>query len=119
MAPLRRERSAPEPEPPDPVCTRCSKPVRPGTASQYAGRPVHMRCLAEQTRLEAINTRDEARRTREALQRSITPQGPPRDRQRQCPVCGQSLSNLGSVLFQDDQLVHALCWRADPPRSDA
>jgi CheY-like chemotaxis protein len=29
----------PEPEPPDPTCTRCSKPVRPGTASQYAGGP--------------------------------------------------------------------------------
>jgi hypothetical protein len=27
--------------------------------------------------------------------------------------------NAVSVLFQGDQLVHALCWRADPPQFDA
>ena len=50
---LRRE---PDP-PPDPTCVRCSKPVRPGTAAQYAGRAVHMRCLARDTALSVEEER--------------------------------------------------------------
>ncbi len=29
-----------------------------------------------------------------------------------CPVCSKPLGSGASLLFQNDQLVHALCWRA-------
>jgi hypothetical protein len=32
-------------------------------------------------------------------------------RQPVCPACGQSLKR-GTLLFQGDDLVHAICWRA-------
>jgi hypothetical protein len=81
-----------------------------------------MRCLAAQTQLEAIETRHEARRIRERVRPvGIPGPGAPvvETRQSLCPLCGLSLLNAVSVLFQGDQLVHALCWRADPPQFDA
>jgi hypothetical protein len=71
-----------------------------------------MRCLAMQTRLEAVDLREESRRTRE--RRRAPGESDSQDRtvrQLFCPTCGRSLLNAGSVLFQGDQLVHALCWR--------
>jgi hypothetical protein len=32
-----------------------------------------------------------------------------------CPACERPLAAGGSVLFQGDQLVHAICWRDGPP----
>jgi hypothetical protein len=32
-----------------------------------------------------------------------------------CPVCERPLAAGGSVLFQGDQLVHAICWQDGPP----
>ena len=45
---------------PDPVCFRCSKPITPGTAAQIGGHPVHMRCLAQDTRRDSIEQQDRA-----------------------------------------------------------
>jgi hypothetical protein len=71
-----------------------------------------MRCLAMQTRLEAVELREASRRTREQRRASEASDSQSRTvRQLVCPACGRSLLNAGSVLFQGDALVHALCWR--------
>jgi hypothetical protein len=114
MAPLSREL------PRDPACIRCSKPVTRGTAAQYAGRPVHMRCLARATQLDAIEQEDRAGKERqraEALvERASELVAKAREVQRSCPVCERPLKDGGSLLFQGDVLVHTICWRE--PRSE-
>ena len=46
---------------PDPVCALCSKPIRPGTDTSRAGETVvHVRCLAQETGLRALDLRDQA-----------------------------------------------------------
>jgi hypothetical protein len=95
-----------------PTCPRCGKPIRPGTGTTLpSGAPVHVPCLASET--ETIERPDEStapaqdeagRRVRFS---AATRQG--------CPVCHHPLSAGGSVLFQGDRLVHALCWRPEPP----
>ena len=116
MASLRRD-------PPDPTCIRCSKPITPGTAAQYAGRPVHMRCLARATALEAIEKEDRAsrelQRARALVERASKLVERAREVQRTCPVCERPLKDGGSLLFQGDVLVHAICWRAEPDPAEA
>jgi hypothetical protein len=56
---------------PDPICLRCSKPVTPGTGAQLYGRPVHMRCLARDTQLDAIEQQDRASRETESAAAAI------------------------------------------------
>jgi formylmethanofuran dehydrogenase subunit E len=108
---------------PEPVCYRCSKPVMPGTASQLDGRPVHMRCLAQETRLASIEQQDVARRLVECAQAAVRLAEElvrtRRLRGTHCPACGERLASPRGVLFQGDQLVHAGCWRADPKPFDA
>jgi hypothetical protein len=105
-------------EPPDPACTRCSKPVMRGTAAQYAGRPVHMRCLAQATQLDSIEQQDRAaverKRAASLVERASELVARARDVQRTCAVCERPLKDRGGLLFQDDLLVHAICWHADP-----
>jgi CheY-like chemotaxis protein len=106
---------------PQPSCPRCSKPITPGTASQFAGRPVHMRCLARATQLASLEVQDSARqvkrRARRLVERAAALVAEARAFQRDCPVCGHPLSQGGSLLFRGDVLVHATCWRGDltPP----
>jgi hypothetical protein len=104
-------------DPRDPVCCRCSKPVTRGTAAQYAGRPVHMRCLARATQLDSIEQQDRASRERERTEALVEQASELMTRtravQRVCPVCERPLKDTGSLLFQDDLLVHAICWRAE------
>src|SRR5262245_63400291 len=103
---------------PNPTCVRCSKPITPGTASQYAGRPVHMRCLAFATQLQSIEQQDRAAyerlRAHAAMARAEELMDAVRQTQTLCPVCGERLATGAGVLFQGDQLVHAACWRYDP-----
>jgi CRP-like cAMP-binding protein len=54
-------------EAPELFCPRCSKPIRPGTSSRRASPPVHTRCIARATYLEAMQRLDEARRTQREL----------------------------------------------------
>lgn len=116
MAPLSRD--PPASDPPRQVCVRCSKPITPGTASQVAGRPVHMRCLARDTQLDAIAQQDRAAfqklRAHAAMVRAEELMDAIRRSQTTCPACGECLGTSRGVLFQGDQLVHAACWRADP-----
>ena len=112
MAPLLRE-----PGPPDPTCIRCSKPIRLGTASQLYGRPIHIRCLVSETRLDAVEKLDragrETERARAALNEAKALVTGATDATH-CPACGEPFTLRRSVLFQGDQLVHADCWRDDP-----
>jgi hypothetical protein len=106
-----------EPAPaPDPTCIRCSKPVTPGTAAQYAGRPVHMRCLARHTALASIEQQDRSaearRRAAAATSRAAELVNTVRRSQTHCPVCREPFGMSRGVLFQGDKLVHAACWRA-------
>jgi hypothetical protein len=113
MALLPRESPAPEP-----ACFRCSKPIAPGTAAQRYGRPVHMRCLSEETRLDSIEQQDTARRLVECARAAVSLAAKRVNMARRlthCPACGEPFTLRRSVLFQGDQLVHAGCWRADPP----
>jgi hypothetical protein len=110
---------------PDPVplyCVRCSKPITSGTASQYAGRPLHMRCLARDTQLESIEQQDRATYERLRAHAAMIKAGElmavARQTRAGCPVCGEALATSRGVLFQGDQLVHAACWRADPKPFD-
>jgi hypothetical protein len=102
---------------PNPICLRCSKPIKPGTAAQYAGRPVHMRCLAGDTQRKAIEFEDaasqERQRAQALVQRAEELVAHTKIRNRVCPVCVRPLTEGGSVLFQGELLVHALCWRVD------
>jgi hypothetical protein len=120
MAPVRRD--PPETDPPDLVCVRCSKPITPGTASQLAGRPVHMRCLGRATQLESIEQQSRAAleqaRARAARARAEEILDTVRRAPTTCPVCGEGLATSRGVLFQGDWLVHAACWRADPKSFD-
>jgi uncharacterized protein (UPF0212 family) len=110
----------------DPICPRCSKPVTEGTAARYAAGPMHVRCLAHETQLLAIEQQDTARRLVECARAAVARAAEratelviARLGQTDCPVCGRSLSHAGSVLLQGKRLVHELCWRADPKRVDA
>jgi hypothetical protein len=107
---------------PDPICPRCSKPIVRGNASQFAGRPVHMRCLASQTRLAALEQQVRAREARlralAVTERVRALIDGLRDRQTRCPVCQAPLAERDGLLFQGDKLVHADCWRADPKPVD-
>src|SRR5262245_10629131 len=120
MAPLRRD--PPDSDPPPQVCTRCSKPITPGTAAQIAGRPIHMRCLAREVQMEVIERRDAVRlerlRAQAAKARAEELFDKVRQAQTTCPVCGERLVTSRGVLFQGDWLVHADCWRADPKPFD-
>jgi CheY-like chemotaxis protein len=108
---------------PDPICTRCSKPILGGKATQD-GRVLHLRCLADETQRQTIEQEDRAsrecaraldltQRARELVDQSR------RARQSTCPVCSRPLAGGGSVLVQGESLVHALCWRVDDARGQA
>ena len=120
MPSLRGER--PDPDPPDPICPRCSKPILPGSSAQIAGRAVHMRCVARATQLNAIEQQDRARREAERASEAIIYArelvNTARRRTTRCPACGQPFTSSGGVLFQGDELVHAACWREDPKPFD-
>lgn len=57
---------------------------------------------------------DEPGRTPGRRRSLLDTTGPARTYQTTCPVCGLLLAAGGGVLFQDDDLVHATCWRAAP-----
>jgi hypothetical protein len=105
----------------DPICSRCSKPVTPGTAAQYADGPGHMRCLAHETRLEAIEHQDTARRLvdcAKAAVRLAAERANTMLRQTHCPACGEPFALRRGLLFRGGRLVHADCWRDDPKPLD-
>jgi hypothetical protein len=106
------------PSSPEPICSRCSKPVTPGTASRYEGPPAHIRCLARAIQLEATEQQNRARETRKRadalVERASELSAQARARPWLCPVCTQLLS-AGSLLYQGDVVVHATCWR-EPTR---
>src|SRR5262245_24207294 len=109
MAPLHRD--PPDADQPPQVCTRCSKPILPGTASQMAGRPVHMRCLAREMTLETLEQRERVQldrmRARAARERADELFEWVRRGQPLCSACELPLNTSRGVLFQGDQLVHA------------
>jgi hypothetical protein len=82
-----------------------------------------MRCLARDTKLEALEQRDRVALARPRI-RAAKPRAEKlldwvRDVQRDCTACGQPLSTNRGVLFQGDHLVHATCWQAEPkPAAD-
>jgi CheY-like chemotaxis protein len=52
-----------------------------------------------------------------AIQGAVTRQRHPRPTASTvCPVCHRPLSQGGSVLYQGENLVHALCWRDVPTK---
>jgi hypothetical protein len=109
-------------EPPDSACVRCGKPIRPGTMSQIAGRPVHIYCLARDLQAQArdLQQASSQARVRSAATVETAAGLVARARAvRDCPVCGRSLAQGGGVLFQGDRLVHAVCWQAPPAASVA
>src|SRR5262245_54790926 len=116
-----RSRDSADSDAPDPICTRCSKPIAPGTTAQWAGHLVHLKCLAQSTQLESVEQQDRFSRAREravtltARASELVAQA--RNLPRLCSVCARLLSE-GTLLFQGDQLVHAACWRADAERFD-
>jgi hypothetical protein len=121
MAPLTREPPEP-PNPPGPACVRCSKPIAPGTGSQISGRPIHMRCMAGDTRLKAIEHQDrasrEVARATAAIDEANTLVNPVRRKQTHCAACREPFGMSRGLLFQGDRLVHGACWRADPKPFD-
>jgi len=102
----------------DPICVRCSKPIRPGTGIPTGGRRVHVRCLAEDTRLQSIEQQDrasrESARAKSLLKQARETMAKPGAAADTCSACGRSLKNGRSLLFQGDDLVHALCWHSIP-----
>jgi hypothetical protein len=98
---------------PDPTCPRCSKPIVPGTASQWAGHPIHMRCGARATHLQVLESRESAAAARarvvEARSRPTALAQVAR-LIRACSICSRPLATGGGLLFQGDMLVHAACW---------
>jgi hypothetical protein len=104
----------PLPTSPDPICFRCSKPITPETAARLAG-PFHMRCLARETQLDAIEQQDRASQARQRAADAMSRAQELVTRIRtHCPVCSEPFAKGRGVLFQGDQLVHAACWRAEP-----
>src|SRR5687767_9104419 len=104
-------------EPPDSACARCGKPVRPGTMSQIGGRVVHIYCLARGLQAQARDLQEAAAETRArsaAIVETATELIVESRDTRHCPVCGRLLAQGGSVLFQGDRLVHAVCWHSPP-----
>jgi hypothetical protein len=95
----------------DSVCPRCSKPIRPGTATQLNGRALHIGCLARVTERSTSQRLLERRPARNIPEDSRRAVAETQLRQPVCPACGQSLKR-GTLLFQGDDLVHAICWRA-------
>jgi hypothetical protein len=77
-----------------------------------------MRCLAWATGLDAIEQLDRASREHQRAQgvveRASKLVGQAREVQRTCPVCERQLKDGGSLLFQGEVLVHAICWRGEP-----
>ena len=56
----------------DPVCSLCSKPIQPGTAMSRAGETaVHVRCLAQETGLRALDLQDRAAEAVGRAQRAV------------------------------------------------
>jgi hypothetical protein len=120
MPPLMREPPGPT-DPPTHICPRCAKPITPGNAAQIAGRAVHMRCLARDMQLEAVEKPDgtrEIERAAIALDQANGLVNRVRRKQTHCPACGEPFALSRSVLFQGDRLVHADCWRDDPKPVD-
>jgi hypothetical protein len=78
-----------------------------------------MRCLARETRLDALEQQDRARREAERASEAILYArqlvDTVRRRTTRCPACGEPFTPSRSVLFWGDLLVHADCWRRDPP----
>ena len=57
---------------PDPVCALCSKPIRPGTETSRAGETVvHVRCLAQETGLRAMDLQGQAAETVARAERAV------------------------------------------------
>src|SRR5262245_21839756 len=103
---------------PEPQCYRCSKPIAAGLVSQLYSRPVHVRCVAQEILLDAIEQRERAqlerRHARAARIQADEMFETVRGVQNTCPTCGEHLRIKGGVLFQGDSLVNAVCWRTDP-----
>jgi len=82
------------------------------------GERVHVRCLARETQLEAVERQRDSEvaraRAQEILERSrrLLANG---QRQRTCIVCEEPLTGTRALLFSGAQLVHAACWRSEPP----
>src|SRR5262249_44344577 len=94
----------------------CSKSIRPGGGIRLTtGETVHVRCLARDSKSRPVGLKAETKApSKEAADvaqgsRELTGQAA---RLRACAVCGKSLNTGGGLLFQGDQLVHALCWDA-------
>ena len=83
---------------PDPSCSICSKPVRPGAPIRFQhGEVFHLACLAKATQLNAIEQVDRARVAKETSARLLEDYGRARgERRRQrsangaCPLCGHA-----------------------------
>jgi hypothetical protein len=108
------------PDRPDPAhCPRCGRGFRPGIGMLLVGgERVHVRCLARATQIEARERQADTQAAHapapETLDQSTRLPGSGRQRP-MCPVCQRPFVAGGGVLFQGDQLVHALCWRPEPP----
>jgi hypothetical protein len=81
------------------------------------GERVHARCLARATQIDARERQADGEaaqgRVQDTLDQSTRPLAALRQRP-MCPVCQRPFVADGGVLFQGDQLVHALCWRPEP-----
>src|SRR5262245_4183457 len=87
------------PRPPDPVCVRCSKPVRDGFLVSPTGEVSHIRCRTREFQLIALEEQDRARRAIERATKLVEETTHRRQRAqprrqviplRSCPVCNGS-----------------------------
>jgi hypothetical protein len=82
------------------------------------GERVHVRCLARSTPIEAREREADSQAAHARAEETLDERTglPASVRQRpMCPVCQRPFVADGGVLFQGDQLVHARCWRPEPP----
>jgi hypothetical protein len=102
---------------PDPICPRCSKPIRPGTGTIHEP-PLHLGCWARAEQLRVVARRDRAGRETDRAAGGVDPAGAAIEDAKAwsgtCPTCGHDLKNGRTLLFQGDELVHAWCWRVTP-----
>jgi hypothetical protein len=102
----------------DPICPRCSKPIPPQTRTIGDATPMHILCYGRNAVARALEAEGQARqassRALGAVRRARDVVEIARVAGWACSACGHDLKNGRNLLFQGDQLVHAVCWRATP-----
>jgi hypothetical protein len=107
-------------EPPDdPLCSICSKPIRPGAAVAFEhGDIFHLTCRTRVMTLRAMELREQtaetvARAAENLARATDTVERAKRLRNRyfppRCPVCRRPISEGSGAIRQADTYVHVGC----------